>query len=847
MMRKLYIILLFITCCGFLSAQSYLPIDVKVKLVQKGVRDGSNLTGWIIKCDSKSEAKDYQKKYKKAYDSGKNLSEALSSLGVPESRTIKVESESSAVISISSKGSILVFVDGMNKESELILEEIKGRTEISITVAVRQLTEVKVSGTNRFKTTIDDMPAESHGLKVEIRNLITVLDKYAQNNGRFVLQPVVYRGCEFDSVFNDTTKYKVLHSYVVDGEEYFETQNRRMLFDERHDPLTKWRVKKNLDDRKNGADSVLLMQTRKETQFRVNDSFLKEDKKQKVNVQAYFWYEDYNRLYHEEMACLSSCRMRDPMRFLECDSMLSSYPIESKLTSEKPESELHYWERPRREAIKEPGNLSLKFKTGQAELDPNDSVGLSNLIDLRERLGVLSNDSEIEFHGITIEGQASPDGRYARNETLGKERMLYAVREATSLLKVKSKDQIIAKSRVAGWDMVADTLMTDSTTVGLAERIREIVKSLPGRPDEQWKRIKAMPEYQTLILPTSEKLRTISYSYAYTKHRILEPEEILERWRTDEDYRTGKKDMAYYEYCYLFEFLKNDTAAMQKLSERAYKRFTKYRKYNAPWPLAAYHYAQSKLRNGICDTTILLPYIDKALPPSYSRSFEGVEEVYYNDPAIISLQVAIKAELGDYESAWFWTFYLPESPGTKRMRAFLGCLCGKYREDNEDRRLVINSSPINKVVIYTALNTEGYNEEATKLLNDTTLFPNQSAYNVLYIKSILAARKKNDSSKKAAWLDLFEMLKECPYIYQLWKLDEKSYNEVLEDGEFANNVRNDFIKLWDFYKRYGDEHMQHLIEEHPDYEPQWDSKKKRYVLYVYDSDGVKKEVQELQY
>lgn len=840
MMRKLYIILLFITCCDFLPAQSYLPEDVEVTLKDKNTGSSEGLTGAWFKCDTKKEANNCLSIYKKKI---KEMSpdQIFPLFDIPASRSGQYEGGKIAV-SMSLKGYLVVYVNGAKDEEDgLMVIPIDGKTKITKLVEVRVTGVVNINETRKYKVTITDMPGEVYGVKVELKNPITILEDYALNNGRFVLQPIVYRGCEDDSVFDASAQFKTLHSYVVDGVEYRQTQKRRMLFDEKHDPLMKWAVRKERDEMENPGDSLLLMRTRERTGFRVNDSFEKEDRKQKVNVQAYIWYEDYNIPYYKEMSCLSSCRMRDPMRFLECDSMLNSYPIENKLRTNVPEENLHYWEKPNATPIKEPGNLSLNFLTGKAELDPNDSVGIKQLADLRELLRVLSHDREMEFHGITIKGQASPDGPRARNEILGRERMLYATREATSSL--KSGVPIITESVVASWNEVADTLMSDSTLIGLAGQIKDIVSSLPNRYDEQWKRIRALPEYQTKILPAAEKLRTVSYSYAYTKSRILGPEEIFERWQTNEDYRNGNKALVYYEYCYLFDYLKDDSVAMQNLAERAYKRYPKYRKYNAPWPLAAYYYAQCKLKNGICDTTILKPYIKYNLPPNYSFKFDGKEEAYYNDPAIISLQIAIKVELGDYDSAWYLTNYLPADAGTIRMRAFLGCLRGHYKEDTEERRLVINSSPINKAVIYTALNTADYNREAMSLLNDTTVFPNQKDYRVLYMKSILAARKMN--GKQHAWGNPGLLLEDCPYIYDLWSLDEKYYRETLDDGEFANNVRNDFIKLWDLYKRYGDKNMQLLKIASPDIE--FRSDKGKWKLYGFDENFVEYEIPEIQY
>lgn len=847
MMRKLYIILLFITCCGFLSAQSYKPISVEVQLRDSITRSSDGLGGYLIRCDSKQEAEDLLAQYRKKLSTYNNEGDAFSSMSF-SSNKISMFNDDGAKLTITVRPDsyFLVFVLGAKGKDAFRRVSVDGRTKIEIEVVVRTTPEALVVEKMKKKGPGKTFTPVVHGINVTLKDSMWTREDYSLDNARYVLQPVVYNGCEDDSVFTQSNQYMLLPPYVVDGIEYKQTQKRRMLFDESNDPLIQWRVKKKNDER-NPSDTILLMHTRKASKYVLNDSFNKKSKEHKVNVQGYIWYEDYNLPYFKEMFELGSCRMRDPMRFLECDSILKNYPLQVDRNS-------FYWVEPNTQPIEEPGNLSLNFVNGRAELEPTDTMGLRQLAELRELLGTLSHDDSKEFWGITIKGQASPDGRYSTNEKLGRERMMYAVKEATALM--KKGPAIDASSRVATWDEVADILEADSL-FELADKIRGIVKALPKRPDEQGGRIRNIPEYKTKILPAAEKLRTISYSYTYTNYRVLEPEEIYERWQNDEDYRNGNKSMEYYEYCYLFDYYKEDTTVMRILSERAYKRFnTRFKEMNAPWPLAAYHYAQCQLRNGICDTTILLPYIEKG---NYQPNIryqgarlggkEGLEvKELYNDPAIVSLQVAIKIELGDYMSAHNYTWYLPKDRDRERLQAFLWCLAGGYEvEDSPERKLVMNSSPMNKVVIYMSLDQDNDNMTASLLLNDTTLFPKQDDYRVLYLKSILAARKKNNAQSKSAWGNPEFILQQAPYIYDLWRKDEKYYEMMLDDGEFANNVRNEFIKLWDFYKRYGDEYMQRIKRKDMDLLFQNDSKTGRWKLIEYDKDGNQHEVQEIQY
>ncbi|MBO5180759.1 MAG: hypothetical protein J6B92_02585 [Paraprevotella sp.] len=679
-----------------------------------------------------------------------------------------------ATINAPMNGTLIIY--RMVDKDPMILVQIKGQMDIKVTIKSskddgRRLKQVNVNAL-KDDDQFEPEPPEQFGLEMPLLYPLHTSKAYSLNNARFVVRPIAVN-CNTEDTF------KIMKPYIVDGGQYKVTQKRRMLYEEKHDPLIQYRV-----------DSVE-MQTRERVDFYLVDTLIRPNLKTNLKVYGEMWYEDYNLEYHNETNLLFICEARQPMRFLECNDLIDSININKERYKKNPVAEPH----------EQPGNLSLNFVVGKAELMPDDSVGRSQLEALKEELRNIESDPDAQINDIYMKGQASPDGSRATNERLGKQRTQFAFNEIA--MAVRDRSIMSSESVVAGWEQVADSLASDSTLSDLAQKIRDIVDALPKKYDAQSARIRQLPEYQSKILPTAARLRTVSYAYRYTIKRELTPEEVLMRWQTDSAYRSGKKRFEYYEYGYLFEKV-GDPKDLKLLSSRAYQQ-SKRENPQYPWPLAAFYYAKCSLDDETCDTTILKPLLRENEKGEILRRnmYSGKLEFVYNDPSIVMMQVAMMIKLGAYNRAWHLVQLIKDADGEalQRLKMFLICLRGGYKKNRQAREFVMNTSPLNKAVLLVAMKTEDYNLIAEEHMNDTTLFPDQKDCKLLYLKAIVAGRQHK-------YYEPTDILANCPYIYECCKQDEEYYTMMCNDGDFTEDFRKYFNVIWKEYKKNGDQSVQ---------------------------------------
>lgn len=187
-----------------------------------------------------------------------------------------------------------------------------------------------------------------------------------------------------------------------------------------------------------------------------------------------------------------------------------------------------------------------------------------------------------------ITGISSPEGRYASNLDLARRRTAYALQQITSVIPPEKWKRVFKhpnETRVATWDEVADLLEQDSLKAEAAD-IRAITQKYKN-PDAQFAAVSRLPYYATVIKERLPKLRTVQYEYKHEIFRELNPDEILERYKNDPDYRDGKKSFTRYEYWHLFQMVKDPKEA-EKIFRRAYRETMAYdlKGQEKPWILA---------------------------------------------------------------------------------------------------------------------------------------------------------------------------------------------------------------------------------------------------------------------
>ncbi|MGN0191149.1 MAG: hypothetical protein ACI39U_05785, partial [Candidatus Cryptobacteroides sp.] len=545
------------------------------------------------------------------------------------------------------------------------------------------------------------------------RSMISIPENVGRSNARLIVQPFLIDGVTMDTL-------RALRPTVVEGGEYRMTQLRRMGYDEDNDPLNAYLSSDTLS-----ADAVYVPWA---------DTIYIRDPKRNYQVKGIVQFEDYNLVYSTKDYFLASSRLGRPLRFLEYSMV--PYMLD-------PED---YKERAKREKRNTAGNISLTFQVGQARLDAADTLGLRQLQNLRDELLNIIHGEGSQLKEFHIVGTASPEGSLAGNEKLAKKRLDYALEQITSVLPKQVRDRVYmtTTAKVASWTQVAEILDADSLDFE-AEAVRTIVKKNPRDPNRQGSLIRALPYYKEAIAPRLPKLRSVSYSYSYEIFRELTPEEILERYLHDADYRSGRKQFALYEYWHLFNMVK-DGDELEKLYERAYRESMESN--GKPWILAACNLAAAKIRRGECDTTILSRYIDLK---THTTDFQmmrmnGTGYDLVNPEAVVANQMIMYVMANDFRKAGQLTNILPDNERNRLVRSFALCLGGYYKggrtpeERAASRRVfevVSASSPRNRIVLNLAMHTKVYDEIAEATLGE---LPQEDALTD-YFRCIVYGRK----------------------------------------------------------------------------------------------------------
>lgn len=635
-----------------------------------------------------------------------------------------------------------------------VLEKVNYRLEINVKIEMGNYIRTSTITAVRDQVGVLDPQGDIEGNWLKARSTIALPENSGKTNARMIVQPIL-----IDGASKDTLRY--LKPTVMDGQEYRVTQLRRMNYNADNDPLNRWLSPDTLTSAAqivNWADTIYL-----------------ENPSKNYQVKGIIQLEDYNLPYFKKEYFLASSRLRRPLRFLE-------YSMEPYMLD--PEQ---YRERAKREKRNTAGNMSLNFMVGKAQLAADDEEGRRQIDSVKSVLLDIIHGEGSQLKEFHITGTASPDGPYAGNMNLAKKRMEYALNQIVSVLPKNVRDRVYmtTTATVAPWTAVAELLEADSLMVE-AKAIRDIVSNNPGTPDRQWGKIRALPYYRSLIVNYLPRLRSVRYQYGYEIFRELTPEEILERYRNDEDYRSGRKKFALYEYWHLFQLVK-EPEELEKLYKRAYDESIKAN--GRPWILAANSLAASYIARGVADTTLLRDFIDLQTPVvNYQlmrMNGNGYEIV--NPEAVVANQMIMYVMTNNFRKAGQLTNILPDNDKNRLVRAYALCLGGYYKGGNtpDQRRrarevfeTVSESSPLNKVVLCLAMNTKTYDSLAEEAMS---ALPGDSALTD-YLWAVIYGRKG------ARTQDFMDDMASEDYLMACFHKDSSYIDIAAGDGDIVETI-----------------------------------------------------------
>lgn len=448
--------------------------------------------------------------------------------------------------------------------------------------------------------------AKQEGNWYKIPFTLKLKREHFHHDSRVVVQPVLYNHTR------DTVIY--MRPKVLDRPEYNVTQDRLYGFDiEENDPLGEYVTVAT------EKDSVINVQRFKQLPdsvkgkgfkalFRQIKNIPKRLKARKIDLHTYTWVdsiykenpnddcdcelrcltEDYYKVLYDTAAVVAVGVVR-PLRWLEYDVGIEEITDENKIP--KPV------QTPKADSAK----VDLQFPNNGAQFDLSNEVNKRIIDDLEEKLRALLGNKNATRINITLSCTSSPEGGFAHNLSLSKERMRFATNVLYGRLGAdRDRVSFDQGASVATWTDVAALLKKDSL-FDKASAVEEIAAKFKNR-DDQWKAMRSLPFYGELLtnkyLP---QLRRVDYIISYTEFR----NPSLQETRADyEKYGPGP-NINEYMYWQLYTNAENDTIR-ERIIREALKQYPD--KEAKETRVFAHDLQVVLLRHHRSDTTLLAPF-----------------------------------------------------------------------------------------------------------------------------------------------------------------------------------------------------------------------------------------------
>lgn len=570
------------------------------------------------------------------------------------------------------------------------LVQVKGRNQINASFNLAIMLEKSVirAGDEDDRLIVDDPEPEGNMLPVNAQ--LPIKKRSGKSDARLGVQLFV-----LDANQKDTLEFR--QAIVMDGKEYHETQLRRMGYSAERDPLMAL-----------AEQSPAL--TDSTDRIKIQDVVELNPQRKRVFIKTRLWMEDYNMVYlTDERQIYDTRRLRRPMRFLE----YSLNP--NRLDPNKEE----YVRRAQRELMNSSSRLDINFLVGQAKVDPRDTASLLQLEKLKDELEILNNTDGTTLKHYGVKGVASPEGNYAKNKALATERLRYIQQQVEASIPAYRRDRVTRDdpdARVAGWEELADLLEADSLLTE-ASQVREITAKY-ATIDQQGAQMHKLPFYNTLIKDHLGKLRSVEFTYKYEVFRELTPDEVVDRFRNDADYHSGRKEFTPYEFWVLIQRL-TDPEELEPVCRRA---VAQAQKQGDEWPLPANILAESYIKRDYVDTTVLAPFVEefrKGVNKPYQRS--NGKFITKNPAEVVANQVIMMMKGEYYKRAVQIAEMLRDEEAYKNLRAVARCLAGYFKPGKPGARetyeLIRPTSPRNTAVMDIAMEYWAYVPEEIEALD----------------------------------------------------------------------------------------------------------------------------------
>ena len=633
-------------------------------------------------------------------------------------------------------------------ESEGVVIPIKaGDTTISGVIKYHALQSAYGTGKAKEARVIDPEPPEPDGDSLAIPLNYPLEAKWARENTRLIIQPYLVDCLLEDTVANCSP-------FVYEAYDYHALQDKRMSYDfNSNDPLCI------------GYQPDRVIHPGKENMISEIVKVRRPDVKRNYKMPYTVSVEDYHHVYFKD-SVEGNCLQKLRFKLLDFSPALG----EMELTEE--------FQAPAESQFGETGkDLHLSYELGADEYidDSLNNVQLDQIV------------SELNSYGkylirYDIEGFASPDGTYVKNESLARRRAVNAVQAIGRRLMMKVQPPKISV-KVCSWDDVVTELKRQGK-VEVAEAVNEII-SVKKTEEAISNAVKALPEFEDIINPILNSQRKMSCSIMFRRPHVLNAQEVVEQYFHDKNVpvqdRFKFSEGDYFNLLYNLDAQK-DSADIDSVTIMAYN----YCKENKDFitlklmPYVANRMAMVMIKRGMPDKTILEPFLDYSIGSSNVK--RGVDEITVitinRKEHILNQAVAYYME-EKLDTAKFWLNYLKDSniAGAIALNRIINLRKGYKKEKqltgeelenyNEAKQFILNSSDDNKAILFTEIPEWGKRDEAENYVN---LMDDNNAKK-WYLKGIL-------------WSDKEKV-----------KISERLSAEMSEDDDLGSTYNNAFKRL----------------------------------------------------
>lgn len=598
-------------------------------------------------------------------------------------------------------------------------EKINGRHIINVELQplTTYLTEVNVSAKSGKKDalTVDPTDLDLDGNTIRFKTKVKLPKHMLNADRRVIIQPAIY------NVTRNHISY--LKPVVLDGWHYAATQERMYDWVNSRDTLSANQLVRK--GARNASDIIYVL-----------DSLGIANPKDDFLGLVYTSLEDYNKVIYRDTFEVARGTV-NPLRFL-------NYSL-----TPKPVSEEKYFPTPEVELRDTKGEMYLVFPVGKSKLDLSLGNNNAELNALISEFNSIHNHPDMSLKSFSINGYASPEGRYEANQVLAEERMRSAMETVSSSIdpSLRSNAELSSSANVAPWEDVVVMMRADGLD-NEADKVQNILYNIKNI-DLRSSHIAKLPFYRSIIVEKYlPRLRRVNYNITTSVYRPLNDEEIIEL------YNKNPKGLTKYQYYRYFS---------TKEGEEREKALRQALETHPDFVVAATDLAEIMINRGEDATPILQPFFED------QSKWNRLPESTRLDMAIANMNAMQYSQADEI----LQTLY--DNNDTHKAKIYAAAQNGRYhdviQEINED-------SPLNEVLLLLATKNNAMAYEKSQKLGNSAV--------ELYVKAIATNRLNNYEDATAL---LNQALELDPSLREIAKVDGDVI-DLLEDNDRNNTNEN---------------------------------------------------------